>query len=221
MPDKTADEIHRALSDLIPKNTPTFRILRCAWSSRLKDTPGRSLIAIARSLVPLGQWERGFAYELIAHHRGAREALRPGDVIAFGCGIDSWGAVDGFACFVSGPAWRENKIPTSLVRSWARSPSRWWRRAALVSTVPLNNRARGGKGDARRTLSICRMLARDRDDMVVKSLSWALRELSKRDRLSVELFLKEHEKILAARVNREVRQKLETGLKNPRRGSRT
>jgi 3-methyladenine DNA glycosylase AlkD len=47
-------------------------------------------------------------------------------------------------------------------------------------------------------------------------LSWALRDLSKRDRSAVEKFLKEHEKELAARVKREVRNKLTTGVKNPR-----
>jgi hypothetical protein len=42
-------------------------------------------------------------------------------------------------------------------------------------------------------------------DMVVKALSWAVRE-----------FLAENENVLAKRVLREVRNKLTTGLKNPR-----
>ena len=64
---------------------------------------------------------------------------------------------------------------------------------------------------------ICEALAADRDDMVAKGLSWALRDLSKRDRAAVEIFLKIHESVLPARVKREVRNKLTTGLKNPRR----
>jgi 3-methyladenine DNA glycosylase AlkD len=52
--------------------------------------------------------------------------------------------------------------------------------------------------------------------MVVKAMSWALRELSKRDPKTVGRFLDEHEGVLAARVVREVRNKLSTGLKNPR-----
>ena len=62
---------------------------------------------------------------------------------------------------------------------------------------------------------ICEMLTEDRDDMVVKALSWALRELSKRDPDSVREFLNEHEDDLVRRVSREVNNKLETGLKNP------
>lgn len=63
---------------------------------------------------------------------------------------------------------------------------------------------------------ICEMLLEDRDDMVVKALSWALRELSKRDPEAVRKFLRAHENTLAPRVAREVNSKLQTGLKNPR-----
>ncbi len=101
----------------------------------------------------------------------------------------------------------------------AHSPDRWWRRAALVSTVPLNLKARGGHGDTARTLLICRLLIADRDDMVVKAMSWALRELSRHDPQVVRVFLAEYEGRFAARVVREVQHKLTTGLKNPRRTS--
>jgi 3-methyladenine DNA glycosylase AlkD len=125
-------------------------------------------------------------------------------------------AVDCFACYLAGPAWREKQISDSAIRRWARSKDRWWRRAAVVCTVALNNKARGGNGDTKRSLMICKMLTDDRDDMVVKALSWALRELSKRDPGSVNEFLQEHRETLAARVVREVKNKLSTGLKNPR-----
>ena len=134
-----------------------------------------------------------------------------------GAGNDSWEEVDTFACYVAGPAWREGQVSDALIRRWASSRDRWWRRTAVVSTVALNNKARGGDGDTARTLMICKMLVADRDDMVVKALSWALRELSKRDPKSVRTFLREHHHVLAARVVREVNSKLKTGLKNPRK----
>jgi len=68
-----------------------------------------------------------------------------------------------------------------------------------------------------RTLDVCRMLVNDRDDMVVKAMSWALRELVVHDAGAVSEVLSEHEDELAARVKREVRNKLRTGLKNPKR----
>ena len=81
----------------------------------------------------------------------------------------------------------------------------------------LNNKARGGSGDPVRTLAVCKLLLNDRDDMVVKAMSWALRELVKHDTNAVQEFLELHLDTLTARVVREVSNKLNTGLKNPRR----
>ncbi len=87
----------------------------------------------------------------------------------------------------------------------------------MVSTVALNVKASGGTGDTDRTLAVCRILIDDHDDMVVKALSWALRALVPHDPEAVQGFLTEYEECLAARVKREVKNKLTTGLKNPRR----
>ncbi|MGD2070749.1 MAG: DNA alkylation repair protein, partial [Gemmatimonadota bacterium] len=100
------------------------------------------------------------------------------------------------------------------VLAWAGSPDRWWRRAALVSTVALNKKSRGGSGDPERTFPVCDALAGDRDPMVAKALSWALRELVAHDRAGVEAFLERHDRVLPALVRREVRNKLRTGRKS-------
>ena len=149
------------------------------------------------------------------HHKAALGSLDGPTLERFGRGIDTWGSVDSFAVYVAGPAWREGQVPDSLIHGWARSENRWWRRAALASTVALNSKARGGSGDASRTLAVCSTLVDDRDDMVVKALSWALRELVKHDPDAVRQFLDEHDGSLSARVKREVRNKLNTGLKKP------
>jgi 3-methyladenine DNA glycosylase AlkD len=80
----------------------------------------------------------------------------------------------------------------------------------------LNVRAQGGQGDSTRTLAVCSQLVHDRDPMVVKALSWALRELAVRDPDSVRAFLQAREVELAPRVVREVSCKLDTGRKNRR-----
>jgi hypothetical protein len=210
-------EIRHSLSAMPRKDAASFHLVRREWSKRLKDSPGASVVALAKELVPMGTWERIFAYEIIAYHQGALDSLSQKDVALLGRGMQSWGEVDCFACYIAGPAWRQRNISDRVVQSWAHSSNRWWRRAALVSTVPLNNRARGGQGDSARTFKLCRLLVRDRDDMVVKALSWALRELSKRDRRAVKSFLGHYAQHLAPRVMREVTNKLQTGLKNPRR----
>ncbi len=101
------------------------------------------------------------------------------------------------------------------IEDWAQSEDRWWRRAALVSTVALNVRSRGGEGDIKSTLTICEMLVEEYDDMIVKALSWDLRELVVLDPPAVEDFLSSHQDALAGQVKREVRNKIETGLKKP------
>jgi 3-methyladenine DNA glycosylase AlkD len=117
---------------------------------------------------------------------------------------------------LAGPLWAKGRLSDRLVETWSKSPDRWLRRSALVATVGLNARTSGGPGDAGRTLPICRRLAADRDDMVEKAMSWALRVLSQRDRPAVEAFMAEMDERLPARVRREVRHKLATGLKSGR-----
>lgn len=67
---------------------------------------------------------------------------------------------------------------------------------------------------------ICRELVRDRDDMVVKAMSWALRELIPWDRPAVEKFLETHNDQLTPLAKREVRNKLVYGVKTPKKGVR-
>lgn len=59
------------------------------------------------------------------------------------------------------------------------------------------------------------MLIEDHDDMVIKTLSWALRALVVHNPEEMNEFICAHEKVLAARIKREVQNKLRTGLKNP------
>jgi 3-methyladenine DNA glycosylase AlkD len=173
------------------------------------------VIELAELLLESDGVPRWFVYELVHFHRGALGSLDGLTLSRLGHGISSWGDVDSFACYLSGVVWRKGGIDDAEVHAWAASRDRWWRRTALVSTIPLNNPARGGHGDPRRTLEMCDLLKADRDDMVVKALSWALRELAKKEPELVAEYLNEAESELASRVVREVRNKLETGLKNP------
>jgi len=82
--------------------------------------------------------------------------------------------------------------------------------------VALNAKVDKGPGDVPRTLHVCRILVDDSEDMVVKALSWALRELVPHDPAALQAFMREHDRALAARIKREVGNKLRTGLKTPR-----
>jgi 3-methyladenine DNA glycosylase AlkD len=117
---------------------------------------------------------------------------------------------------LAGPAWLHGRVDDADVERWARSDDLWWRRAALVATTGLNNKSRGGRGDAPRTFAVVEMLIDDREDMVVKAVSWALRMLAPWQPAAVRAFMDKHADRLAPRVRREVRNKLETGYKNPK-----
>jgi 3-methyladenine DNA glycosylase AlkD len=199
----------------VPSDAASLRAERKRISKQVAALDRAALLKLAHHLIE-ARIPRFVAYELVLNHRTTMESLDRAEVEKLGEGLNNWGDVDSFSCFIAGPAWRAGRIPDSLVRSWARSEEWCRRRAALVSTVPLNSRAQGGAGDTKRTLAVCGMLIPDRHDLVVKALSWALRELGKRDPESVRSFLAAHRDQLAPRVIREVNNKLATGLKNPR-----
>lgn len=214
----TAAGIRKALDQASPSTVPEWRVLRRGWSRQLRDRSAPEIIQLAERLLDSGAWGRLTAYELVAYHPGGVAELGTATVRRLARGLDDWVGVDTFGCCLAGPAWREGHLPTGQVEQWLRSSDRWQRRLAVVCTVPLNLRARGGRGDVPRTLAVCRRVVDDRDDMVVKALSWALRSAAVWDRQAIADFLETHAARLAPRVLREVRTKLRTGRKTARPG---
>ena len=210
------EEIEARVEGLPVRNAPALRRLRREYSKRIEALAPRDVVKIATALIAGRRVPRFIGDELIASRPDAFATLDLTQLAHLGSGISSWDQVDSFACYLSGPAWREGHIGDQAIEQWAKSKDRWWRRTALVSTVPLNVKARGGRGDARRTLRICSLLIGDRDEMIVKALSWALRALVARDPDAVRRFISKNEGRLAALVRREVRYKLATGRKSPK-----
>jgi len=217
-PASTVAEIENAVrGDLrwLPvSSTAAVRALRRRYSRVLIGAPPQVLLAVADAFLVAGSWrERLLGAELLVTRRDAVGRLSGRTVERWSKGLADWGSIDMYGVTVAGVAWREGRVKDKQVMRWAHSSDRWRRRLALVATVPLNSRARGGSGDAARTLRVCSALVDDRDDMVVNALSWALRELSKTDPKSVADFMRKKESRLAPRVRREVTAKLETGRK--------
>jgi 3-methyladenine DNA glycosylase AlkD len=217
-PDPDDGQAERIARDLKSRPDPavaSLRAVRRYWSAALRNQPPETVLTVALELFERFD-QRWPAYELVLFHPSAQGLLDASLVERFAGTFHSWGDVDQFAVLLAGPAWRADRIETPLVHGWARQSERWWRRAALVATVPLNVRSQGGGGDSPRTLGVCDLLAADADPMVSKALSWALRELVVHDRGAVEDFLSAHERGLASHVKREVRNKLITRLKTRR-----
>jgi 3-methyladenine DNA glycosylase AlkD len=194
---------------------PHMRAVVREFSRELKDAPPRAVIDVALALVRRGTTEgRQVGWELIARRPDAMAMMTTRPIEQLGRSNDNWASVDGFGVYLAGVAWRLGHVTDAAVLRWARSRDRWWRRTALVVTVPLNVAARGGQGDTRRTLAICAVLVADHDPMIAKALSWALRALVGRDSRAVRQFLDRHRGQLASLVVREVSTKLATGRKN-------
>ncbi len=222
--DELVGDLFQRFRELSAPSVPTIRPIRRELNRQVARAEPEAIMSLALAILERSRREgepdlRWVGYEIVHYHRPTLASLDLDMLEELGSGLDSWDSVDVFSLYLSGVAWRDGRIGDDDIHRWAESENRWWRRVALVSTVALNLKVRGGTGDATRTLTVCRMLANDRDDMVVKALSWALRAVVEHDREAVESFLVEHDHCLAARVKREVGTKLRTGRKNPRRTS--
>ena len=212
---KIAKELFNDIQKVQLKNTPNLRKIRKKYSEKLVEASAEQILDFVRYFINNYNY-RWIAFEIINCHKSAINAIGVKELRELGKQINDWGSSDVFAGYLAGPAWRNGRISDELIISWAYSADQWWRRTALVCTVPLNRPSMGGKGDIRRTLKICKILAEDKNDNVIKALSWALRELIKHSPESVKKFVVQNENVLAVRVKREVKNKLTTGVKNPR-----
>lgn len=195
--------------DLLHEDARTrdVRNVRKYYSRLYRHAPPEKMLAISEKLL----FEEGYRfvpYELIYHHPGAISLLNPEKVTALGKGINNWSSTDIYAHYIAGPAWKQSIISNSLIDEWIQSDSIWWRRAALVSTIYLY-------GDIDRMLKYSEELIGDDEDLIIKAISWVLREAIRYDPQAVRNFLSHHNDQLAARIKREVTNKLNTGLKYP------
>jgi 3-methyladenine DNA glycosylase AlkD len=213
---KIARELFDDIQKVKLKNVPNLRKVRQKYSKKLTQASPEQILDFVRCFRD-NYTHHWIVFEIFYCHKTAINIIGVEELKEFEIQFNNWGESDVFAGYVAGPAWRNGQIPDELIVAWANSTDYWWRRIAVVCTIALNRRSLGGQGDIPRTLKICRTVAADKNDMVIKSLSWALRELIPYDPESVRRFISENESVLAARVKREVNNKLTTGVKNPKR----
>jgi 3-methyladenine DNA glycosylase AlkD len=180
-----------------------------------KKYTGEKKLELVKELINTGIFEcQHLALEFTGKDKKILEILTEKDIDDMTVNMDNWISVDSFAAYIVGYAWRVGKITIDKIKSYLRSDDLWIRRIAVVATIGLNQKARGGTGDAKQTLEICELVIDDHQDMINKALSWALRELSKVTKKPVEEFIENYKDRLHRRVLREVTCKLEKGTKN-------
>jgi 3-methyladenine DNA glycosylase AlkD len=92
--------------------------------------------------------------------------------------ITSWADHDALVHYLIAPMVAAKPARTKQVFRWAKSPSRWRRRAACVALI----RGAREKQFFPEIVRLSEMLLKDQDDMVQKGLGWLLRETAKFDR---------------------------------------
>jgi 3-methyladenine DNA glycosylase AlkD len=132
--------------------------------------------------------------------------------------LSTWDDIDGLGIYVLGP-WLASATASRAgkLEQLIRAAEICSRRLALVGTVVLNRRRDTAVPEL--TLKLVDRVAAERDPLITKAVSWALRELSKTHRERVAHFVEQNRDRLPAIAVREVRNKLQTGLKNPRRAA--
>ena len=103
--------------------------------------------------------------------------------------INNWDLVDSSAEYVVGPHVEPDRL--ALLEKLAKSKNLWERRIAIVSTFYFIKR-----DEFRPTLRMATLLMDDSHDLIHKAVGWMLREVGKRDRKTLDAFLKKHYKTM-------------------------
>lgn len=194
---------------------PGLRRVARAYAREMRRDPARAVDVALALVAQKNHDSRQVAYEILGAIPPSRDGLTVANLEALAEGNDNWAAVDCFCSALSGPQYSAGILAPSVLERWARSLDPWTRRAALATVaIAFQRAALRGRSPVEPSVRVCALMVDDRHDHVVKALSWALRNLSSRDRAAVERFMAEHDARLAARVKREVRVKLTTGTKN-------
>jgi len=160
-------------------------VLRAA----VKGFANLPLVEVGKVLRSQFHEERLFALLLLVHQFSKADGFRQKAIYEFYLGntkyINNWDLVDCSAYKIVGP-YLEDKSRKPLYRL-AKSRSLWERRVAIISTLHLIKNS-----DFDDALKISEILLQDDEDLIHKAVGWMLREVGKKDRISEEVFLKNH-----------------------------
>ncbi len=201
--------------DVVGVSNPDLKEVIKALREKYRHWDEQHWIKLCKALVACDVFEcQVLAYEIIGRNKRLLNALTYKDLMDLWRNLDNWASVDHFSVGIYGVLWGKGVVTDGHIEELLKSENFWDRRVAVVSTVALNLKSRGGSGDVPRTLAVCEKVVDDREDLIRKALSWALRELSKRDPQSVRNFIDTYRNRLAGLVIREVNHKLDFGTKN-------
>ncbi|WP_224366298.1 DNA alkylation repair protein [Hyalangium versicolor] len=101
--------------------------------------------------------------------------------------VNNWDIVDTMAPKIFGEHMVAHPELREMLYTFAKAPSIWKRRIAIISTQTFIRR-----GDFEDTLAIAERLLHDPHDLLHKAVGWMLREVGDRDLARLESFLERH-----------------------------
>ncbi len=206
---------HPTRMEVIGVVVPNIRKVLKEVAMQIRTWPVPDRLALVHRLCDSGCLEcQMLGFMLLEKDSQAVDALDEAGIDALGRVMDNWVSVDCYSLMVVGQAWRRGNMGIERIYRYLQSADFWQRRIAVVATVALNLKSKGGRGDVEHTLAICSRVVNDHHDLINKALSWTLRELAKREPEPVYRFLEQHHDKLHGRVLREVGHKLKFGTKN-------
>jgi 3-methyladenine DNA glycosylase AlkD len=101
--------------------------------------------------------------------------------------LNNWDLVDVTVYKIWGDYLLNNRDKREMLFKFARSQNLWERRMAVVATMTLIKNNQFAE-----IFKLTLMLIDDREDLIHKALGWMLREVGKKDRESLEVFLSKY-----------------------------
>lgn len=201
--------------EVLGTRTPDLRRAAKRWVRENRQRDPTVAEGMAAALWSAGSRdERLVGLEILRWFPGAVERLPESRLFDWSGQIDSWPTCDllGTAIvgrwILAGPPRRKQFLYRLIEEDGI-----WRPRLAIVSTVPI---IRGGEVPADYTLSLLDRVLGRREPLIVKAVSWSLRDLAKHDRRRAQRYLRDRDDLLPALVKREVGNVLCTGRKSGR-----
>ncbi|MDB3869898.1 DNA alkylation repair protein [Candidatus Thioglobus sp.] len=101
--------------------------------------------------------------------------------------VNNWDLVDTTVPAIIGDYLLNHSTKTALLFKWAASDDLWKRRIAIVATFAFIR-----QNQFKLTLSISKILLKDKEDLIHKAVGWMLREVYKKDLNICTVFLREN-----------------------------
>jgi 3-methyladenine DNA glycosylase AlkD len=105
--------------------------------------------------------------------------------------VNNWDLVDTSAYQIAGAYLYTHRSDKEILYKWVESKNLWIRRIAIVSSLAFIK-----KGEIEETFLISEKLLHDKEDLIHKAMGWMLREASKKNEQTLEIFLRRHLKLL-------------------------